>query len=285
MLFFYSHMFYDLFTNVFVSFIWELDNIPKDVLEFECFTRTTGRRDVTKLVAQRTCNIKKYRKEKVIPQQPSISIKHPCLSNNFGNATQPLAPIFLLNVLRRQTENIPVFTQITRESVYQAIRILNDDDFLKLDIAEKQDLVYNILEDEARLDLKASADVEKNSDENKGQNLLKIEDKIILAKPTGPRQVRVNINTQIIIISVNGCEYFKCNTCPQQYKWSVSTKDTYNHIFCIWLEYVNSASNPLLLNSKSTIWARIISLYKERQCRIYLILQDALFSIHISYDD
>ena len=237
----------------------------------------------------------------------------------------------------------------------------DDDDSLKLDNSEEQDPVYDNSEDEARLDPEEAAGVEENSDESEGQNPLKSEDEIVLAEPAGRRQVRADIYSQISIFSVNGCEYFKCNTCPQKYKRSVGTinirdhllkrhgwtslkgvqnkrkqgnesiknvvkrmgpaveerrnairkkllsesldKETLeylfaqtvilcnlpfnlvqNHTFRTWLEYVNSAANDLLPNSDSTIRAKIMSLYEEGQRRICLVLQDALSSIHISFD-
>ncbi len=57
-----------------------------------------------------------------------------------------LALIFLLNFPGKLTENVPALTQITWESVYQAIRILDDDDnFLELDNIEEQNPVYYYL--------------------------------------------------------------------------------------------------------------------------------------------
>ena len=67
----------------------------------------------------------------------------------------------------------------------------DDDDFLKLDNSDKQDL--NNLENEPRLDPKAAADMEENSDKSEDQNPLESENKVILAKPAGYRQVRVDI--------------------------------------------------------------------------------------------
>ena len=84
-----------------------------------------------------------------------------------------------------------------------------------MDSSNKQDPVYNNSEDEARVDPKAAPDTKENSDESKGRNSLKGEDKVILAEPAGCYQVRVDIYSQISIFFVNGCKYFKCNTCPQ----------------------------------------------------------------------
>ncbi len=86
---------------------------------------------------------------------------------------------------------------------------------MELDNAEKQDFVCDILEDEARLNQKAAADAEKNSDERESQNFFKIKDEIISGKLSGCCQVRVNIYFQITIISINRCKYFQCNLCPQ----------------------------------------------------------------------
>ena len=94
-------------------------------LNSSAFTSTTGGTVVTGPVAQRIRNIKTRRRERVIPQQPSIPIRHPCLPDNSGNATQPLAPIFLPNVSRRQIGNIPASTQITRESVHHSMGIID----------------------------------------------------------------------------------------------------------------------------------------------------------------
>lgn len=184
-------------------------------LNSSAFTSTTGGTVVTGPVAQRTRNIKTRRRERVIPQ-PSIPIRHPRLPDNSGNATQPLAPIFLPNVPRRQIGHVPASTQITRESVHHAMGIVDDDDdSLELDSSNKQDPVYDNSEDEARLDPEAAAGAEENSDESEGQNPLESEDEVVLAEPAGRRQVRADIYSQISILSVNGCEYFKCNTCPQ----------------------------------------------------------------------
>lgn len=183
------------------------------------------------LRVQRTCNIKTRRRERVIPQQPSIPIRHPRLPDNSGNATQPLAPIFLPNVPRRQIGHVPASTQITRESVHHAMGIVDDDDdSLELDSSEKQDPVYDSSEDEARLDPKAAAGAEENSNESEGQNPLESQDEIVLTEPAGRRQVRADIYSQISILSVNGCKYFKCNTCPQQYKRSAGTKNICDHL-------------------------------------------------------
>ncbi len=246
--------------------------------------------------------------------------------------------------------------------MHHAIGIVDvDDDSLELESSEKQDPVYDISEDEARLDPEAAACAEENNDKSEGQNPLKSEDEIVLAEPAGRHQVRADIYSQISILSVNGCEYFKCNTRPQRYKCSAGTKNirdhllkrhgwtsltgvqnkrkrenerikdvvkrmgpaveerrnafrkkllsesldketleylfvltvilcdhhfnlVQNHTFPTWLEYVNSAANDFLPNSCSTIRARMMSLYEEGQRRIYLVLQDALSSIHISYD-
>lgn len=48
------------------------------------------------------------------------------------------------------------------------MKIVNDDnDFLRLDNSNKQDLIYNNSKNEVRLNSKVAADAEKNSDENK----------------------------------------------------------------------------------------------------------------------
>ena len=106
----------------------------------------------------------------------------------------------------------------------------DDDDSLELNSSNKQDFIYDNSEAEARLDLKAAAGAEENNDESEGQNLLEGEDEVVLAKPAGRRQVRADSYSQINIFSVNGCEYFKCNTCPQQYKRSAGTKNICNHL-------------------------------------------------------
>ncbi len=144
------------------------------------FTSTTGGAVVTGSVAQRTHNIKTRRKERVIPQQPSISIRHPCLPDNFGNATQPLAPIFSPNIPRRQIRHVTASTQFTRQSVHHAIGIVDDDDdSLELDSSDEQDAVYDNSEDEAKLHPEAASGAEGNSDESEGPNSLKSEGKIV----------------------------------------------------------------------------------------------------------
>ncbi len=181
-------------------------------LNSSAFTSTTDGTVVTGLVAQHTRYIKTRRRKRVIPQQPSIPIRHSRLPKNFGNATQPLAPIFLPNVPKRQIGHIPASTQITRESVLHAIGIVDDDDdSLELDSSEEQGPAYDNSEDGARLDPEAAEGADENSDESEGQNSLKNENEIVLAESAG-RQVRADSYSQISILSVNGCEYFKSNT-------------------------------------------------------------------------
>ncbi len=81
-------------------------------LNSSAFTSTTGGTVVIDLLAQRTRNIKTRRRKRVIPQQPSIPIRHPCLPDNSGNTTQLLALIFPPNVPRRQIRYIPASTKI-----------------------------------------------------------------------------------------------------------------------------------------------------------------------------
>lgn len=50
------------------------------------------------------------------------------------------------------------------------------------------------------------------------------------------------------------------------------------------LQYVNPASNALLLNSHNTIHSRIKDFFREGQRRVAMILQSALSSIHITCD-
>lgn len=66
---------------------------------------------------------------------------------------------------------------------------------MELDSAEEQNLIYADWEDEARLNLKKAADVEKNNDESESQNLFEIKDKMILAKHASCCQVRVDIDS------------------------------------------------------------------------------------------
>ncbi len=90
-----------------------MSNSEISSLNWSAFKRTTGHTVVIIPVAQRTCNIKTRQRERVIPPQLPIPIRHPCLPDNSGNATQLLATIFLPNVPRRQTGNVPAPTQIT----------------------------------------------------------------------------------------------------------------------------------------------------------------------------
>lgn len=78
-------------------------------LNLSAFISTTGSTVVISLVVQRTYNIKIRQKERVI-SQPSISIRYPCLSDNSGNATQPLVPIFLPHVPHRQIRHVQAST-------------------------------------------------------------------------------------------------------------------------------------------------------------------------------
>ena len=182
-------------------------------LNSSAFISTSSGTVITSLVAQRICNIKTRRRERVIPQR-SIPIRYLCLPDNFESATQPLAHIFLLNVPRRQIRHVPASSQMTQKSVYHTIGIVNnDDDSLELDGFNKQDPIQDNSEEETRLDLEATAGAEENIDESEGQNPLESEDKVVLAKPAGHCQVRAYIYSQINILLVNGCEYFKCNTC------------------------------------------------------------------------
>ena len=105
----------------------------------------------------------------------------------------------------------------------------DDDDSLELDSSEEQDPVYDNSEDEARLDPEVAAGAEENSDESEGQNLLQSGDEIVLAKPAGRRRVRADIYSQISFLSVNRCEYFNCNTCPQRYKRIAGSKNIRDH--------------------------------------------------------
>ena len=91
----------------------------------------------------------------------------------------------------------------------QAIKFLNDDnDFLELDSAEDRDLIYENLEDEARLDPKAAADAEKNGDESESWNFFEIEDKILFIGPSVRCEVRADIYSQMTLILINGFQNF-----------------------------------------------------------------------------
>lgn len=61
--------------------------------------------------------------------------------------------------------------------------------------------------------------------------MIKIKVKTILAEPASFCQVRADIHFKTIIISINGCEYFKYNTCPQKYKQKAGTKNIHDHLF------------------------------------------------------
>lgn len=70
--------------------------------------------------------------------QLSIAIKYTFFLNNLGNITQLLTSIFLDYVLLKQIEYTLVFTQITQEFLYYAIRIVaNNNDYLDLNNSEK----------------------------------------------------------------------------------------------------------------------------------------------------
>ena len=99
-------------------------------LNSSIFTRTTGRTVVTEPVAQRTRNIQSRRGERVPSHQAPIPIRRLRLLDNSGNATQPLASIFLPHVSRRNIENAPGHTRISRESVHRAMGIEEEDDNL-----------------------------------------------------------------------------------------------------------------------------------------------------------
>ena len=263
-------------------------------LNSSAFTSTTGGTVVTGPVAQRTRNIKTRRRERVIPQ-PSIPIRHPRLPDNSGNATEPLAPIFLPNVPRRQIGHVPASTQITRESVHHAMGIVDDDnDSLELDSSNKQDPVYDNSEDEARLDPEAAAGAEENSDESEGQNPLEGEDEVVLAEPAGRRQVRADIYSQISILSVNRCEYFKCNTCPQQYKRSAGTKNICDHLLKRhgWtsltgvqnkrkrenksIKDVVKRMGPAVEERRDAIWKELLSESLDKETLEYLFVQTVI---------
>lgn len=102
---------------------------------------------------------------------------------------------------------------------------------MKQDDNNKSKLVYHNLEDEVRFDLEAAVDNEENEDEIESKVHLDLEVKAIISQPIGRCQIKSDIYTQISVISIEGCKYFKCNTCPQQYKHSASTKNICNHLF------------------------------------------------------
>lgn len=197
------------------------------------FTRTTSHTVMTGLVAQRTRNVHIRQRKQVIPPPAPSLIKHFCLSNNSGNTTQLLAFIFLPN-LQKTFRHPPVSTKIHQESIYRAMKIENDDDndeLLELDNDNKSNLIYHNLKDEARFDPEVAADIEKNDNEIESKSHSEVIDETIAAGLTSRRQVRSDIYSQISVISISGCKYFKCNICPRQYKRSAGTKNIRDHFF------------------------------------------------------
>ena len=200
-------------------------------LNSSVFTRTTGCTVVTGPVAQRTRNIQSCRGERVPSHQAPIPIRRPCLPNNSGNATQPLAFIFLPHVSCKNLENAPGHTRISRESVHRAMGIEEeDDDLAESDNNDDSDPIYHNLDDEARLDPKAAADAKEDDDELESEINPEGKDKVVIAEHLSRRQIRSDIHSQISVILSNGCEYFRCNPCTQQYKRSAGTKNIRDYL-------------------------------------------------------
>ena len=105
-----------------------------------------------------------------------------------------------------------------------------DDDLAESDNNDDSDPIYHNSDDEARLDPEAAADAEKDDDELESEINPEGEDEVVIAEHSSCRQIRSDIHSQISVISSNGCEYFRCNTCTQQYKRSAGTKNIRDHL-------------------------------------------------------
>lgn len=128
-------------------------------LNSSVFTKTTG-------CAQRTCNIQTRLGKRVPPHQAPISIRRPCLSDNSGNATQPLESIFLFHVSYRNIKNGLGHTRISWESVYSAMEIEEkDDDLAQPDNNNDNDTIYYNSDNNTRLNPEATANAEEDDDE------------------------------------------------------------------------------------------------------------------------
>ena len=156
------------------------------------------------------------------------------MPDNSGNDSRSLAPIFLANTSRRSIENAPAPTRASRDSLHRVMGIEDHDDsdnqLSDLDYDNESNFVYHNSEDEARFDPKAAANNEENENKIESESHSDLEVEAIVAQPAGRRQVRSDIYTHISVISIDGCEYFKCNTCLQQYKRSAGTKNICDHL-------------------------------------------------------
>lgn len=201
-------------------------------LNFSVFTKTTGFTVVTGPVAQRTRNIQTCWGKRIPPHQAPIPIRRARLPDNFGNATQPLASIFFPYVSCRNIENAPGHTRISQESIQRAMGMKEeDDDLAELDNNNDSDTIYHNSDNEAKLDPEAVSNAEEDDDELKSEINPEGKNEVVIAKHSGHCQIKLDIHSQISIILSNGCEYFKCNTCTQQYKRSAGTKNIRDHLF------------------------------------------------------
>lgn len=91
----------------------------------------------------------------------------------------------------------------------------NDNQLSKLDDDNESNLVYHNSENKVRFDLEVVANNEENEDEIEKKVYLDLKVKAIVAQPASQHQIRSDINTQISVIFIDRCEYFKCNICLQ----------------------------------------------------------------------
>ena len=141
-----------------------------------------------------------------------------------------MASIFLPHVSCRNIENAPGHIRIIREFVYRAMGIEEKDDNLaESDNNDDSDPIYQNSDNKARLDLEAAANAEKDDDELENEINLEGEDEVVIAKHLSCCQIRSDIHSQISVISSNGYEYFRYNTCTQQYKYSAGIKKIYDY--------------------------------------------------------
>ena len=90
----------------------------------------------------------------------------------------------------------------------------SDSQLSDLDYDNESNFVYHNLKDEARFDPKVATDNEENENKIQSKTHSNLEVEVIVVQPAGRRQVKLDIYTQINVISIDRYKYFKCNICP-----------------------------------------------------------------------
>ena len=106
---------------------------------------------------------------------------------------------------------------MSQDSVYRAMGTEDNDnnnELLELVNDNESNLIYHYTKFEARLNPEVAADAKQNDNKIESKSYLEVIDEAMVAGLIGRHQVRSDIYSQISVISINGYEYFKCNTCP-----------------------------------------------------------------------